>query len=166
MFSLSIPSSVREYSNSVYSSASEKAAPIWGHLDSGARMLATEVNNYIESIREGVEFAENSRGEILKKAWEMVRSSSTSEEDSTLQVMKKLAFSLIISLPTTFFIKDIKAKTQLELKNASSVSDAAWMLVRKTIYVGVAVYLMDCLFSMMVHRSAAEHASERSILPV
>ncbi len=44
-------------------------------------MLATEVNNYIESIREGVEFAENSRGEILKKAWEMVRSSSTSEED-------------------------------------------------------------------------------------
>ncbi len=129
-------------------------------------MLATEVNNYIESIREGVEFAENSRGEILKKAWEMVRSSSTSEEDSTLQVMKKLAFSLLISLPTTFFIKDIKAKTQLELKNASSVSDAAWMLVRKTIYVGVAVYLMDCLFSMMVHRSTAEQASERSILPV
>ena len=166
MFSLSIPSSVREYSDSVYASASEKAVPIWGHLDSGARMLATEVNNYIESIREGVEFAENSRGEILKKAWEMVSSSSPSEDDSTLQVIKKLAFSLLISLPTTFFIKDIKAKTQLELKNASSVSDAAWMLVRKTIYVGVAVYLIDRLFSMMAHQSAAEHASERPILPV
>ena len=96
----------------------------------------------------------------------MVKSSSTSEADSTLQVIKKLAFSLLISLPTTFFIKDIKAKTELELKNASSVSDAVWMLVRKTIYVGVAVYLMDCLFSMMVHRNAAERASERSILPV
>ena len=157
---------MREYSNKFYSSASEKVEPIWGYLDSGARILATEVNNYIESIREGVEFEENSRGEILKKAWEMVKSSSTSEADSTLQVIKKLAFSLLISLPTTFFIKDIKAKTELELKNASSVSDAVWMLVRKTIYVGVAVYLMDCLFSMMVHRNAAERASERSILPV
>jgi len=166
LFSLSIPSSVREYSNSVYSSASEKAAPIWGHLDSGARMLATEVNNYIESIREGVEFEETSSGEILKKGWEMTDSSSTSEEDSTLQVMKKLAFSLLISLPTTFFIKDIKAKTQLDLKNASSVSDAAWMLVRKTIYVAVAVYLMDRLFSMMVHRSAPEHTPKQPILPV
>ncbi len=54
MFSLSIPSSVREYSNSVYASASEKAVPIWGHLDSGARMLATEVNNYIESQSDSV----------------------------------------------------------------------------------------------------------------
>ncbi len=80
--------------------------------------------------------------------------------------MKKLAFSLLISLPTTFFIKDIKAKTQLELKNASLLSDAAWMFVRKTVYVGVAVYLIDCLFSIMAHQSAAEHASKRSILPV
>lgn len=129
-------------------------------------MLATEINKYIESVREGVEFEETSSGEIIKKGWEMTGSSSISEEDSTLQVIKKLAFSLLISLPTTFFIKDLKAKTQLELKNAHSVSDAVWMLVRKTIYVGVAVYLMDCLFSMMVHRSAAERASERSILPV
>lgn len=129
-------------------------------------MLATEVNNYIESIREGVEFEETSSGEILKKGWEMTDSSSTSEDDSTLQVMKKLAFSLLISLPTTFFIKDIKAKTQLDLKNASSVSDAAWMLVRKTIYVAVAVYLMDRLFSMMVHRSAPEHTPKQPILPV
>lgn len=129
-------------------------------------MLATEINNYIESVREGVEFEETSSGEILKKGWEMTGSSSISEEDSTLQVIKKLAFSLLISLPTTFFIKDIKAKTQLELKNASSVSDAAWMLVRKTIYVAVAVYLMDRLFSMMVHRSVPEHTPKQPILPV
>jgi hypothetical protein len=129
-------------------------------------MLATEINNYIESVREGVEFEETSSGEILKKGWEMTGSSSISEEDSTLQVIKKLAFSLLISLPTTFFIKDIKAKTQLELKNASSVSDAAWMLVRKTIYVAVAVYLMDRLFSMMVHRSVPEHTPKQPILPL
>lgn len=129
-------------------------------------MLATEINNYIESVREGVEFEETSSGEILKKGWEMTGSSSISEEDSTIQVIKKLAFSLLISLPTTFFIKDIKAKTQLELKNASSVSDAAWMLVRKTIYVAVAVYLMDRLFSMMVHRSVPEHTPKQPILPV
>ncbi|WP_316358341.1 hypothetical protein [Candidatus Neptunichlamydia sp. REUL1] len=80
MFSLSI----REYSNSIYASASEKAVPIWGHLDSGARMFATEVNNYIESIREGVEFAENSRGEIFKKASEMMSSSSPSDEKACI----------------------------------------------------------------------------------
>ncbi|MCB1109507.1 MAG: hypothetical protein KDK64_00855 [Chlamydiia bacterium] len=150
-------------SNDYYQSAAEKWAPIWGGLDTGARYLALEINTYIESIRQDVSFGDGSREVVLQKVWTLTEKSTISEEDATLTAVRKLMYDLFISIPTTFFVKDIQSKSTLDLTKAGSVSDAFWMLVRKTIYVGVMVYLLDQLISRVAVRIQSVPAPQNLI---
>jgi hypothetical protein len=147
LFSTTIQSKIQDYSNSFYAAA-QSCPQVMGHLDSGARMLATEVNNYIDSVREGVEFEESGVKKTLEKVWDWSEHAQCLDNDSTVKVLKKLAFSVIISLPTTFFIKDIQVKAEIHLSDANSVSDLGWRVARKIVYVTVALYFLDRLCTL------------------
>lgn len=154
MFNSNPLSSIREYSNNFYSYAAEKSPQIWNSLDGIARKVAIEIHSFMGSLDKKLEFSDDSTGETLKRVWSMMYTPPSSEEsevqkiDKTTQVIKKLAFSLLIAIPVAFAIKDTLQVAQLDLADASSVSHAVTILAKKILYIGAIMYVANIFLSV------------------
>lgn len=116
--------------------------------------MAIEIHAFVDSVDKKINFSDDSTGETLKRVWSTIYTPPSTESanesqkiDTTAQVIKKLAFCLLITIPVAFAIKDTLQVANLDVADASSVSNAASILAKKILYIGVIMHFANLFLS-------------------
>lgn len=100
----------------------------------GVELMANEVNSYISCLRNEMTFKNGFIGKNLQHALNLSASSRVSPKNSPAEKAKTLAFTLLISLPTTLFIWDIHKTMNYKCTEFTSTFEAATVVSKKVVY--------------------------------
>lgn len=134
MSNLSVSGSA-ELSNNYCDYCSEGNFSSWDGVDFEAKLIANEVNRYINCLRKELQFSDGFMGNTIKRTLAATVSSEAVKGDLTIMVVKKLAFSLCVSLPVTLFIWDIHKTMEYDCSEFSSTFEAMMILSKKITYM-------------------------------
>ena len=110
----------------------------------GTCFLSTSLDKMIQSLIQNWGEQKPELKEKLDKIWSYVKHSSAKEEDSLLKSIQKIAFAILISLPTALLIRDfISASNSSGLPSTFTPLGCMNHIFKSYLYVHVMGCLID-----------------------